>query len=178
MSRRQRLDASYGRVLGIGLGLSLAAHVAVLGFGRITIPERSAASARLRAVTLAEPAIPLEKETSQVLASASIAVVELGELSPTLEAAAKSNLADYEQLLAMARDADLRAPIVPRPRLEAATAASGLAPIHVLEPIQLASKGGRDLGGRGIGISFGAGCVAPGGFAASFPNTVVSLRGL
>lgn len=179
MITRRRLDSRYSRILGIGLGVSLAAHAAVLAFGRLHVDAVEPANTPLREVTLSDLEVAPEEwerlELSSTITSSAVSAVppveELGSVPSDLETPEFVPAAEYEVVLAMATAADLASPTLPRPRAEAATVESGLTPIHVLEPIALGSADSGARGGGGVYVSLGGGgCAVPGFVNSVYPT--------
>jgi hypothetical protein len=180
----RRLDSRYSRILGVGLGLSLAAHAAVLALGHFGVEGEEPADKSLEIVTLADLDVaPEEWERLQPAKEAEFSgypaplpVPEPNSMHAEAEAPYYAPAAEHEIVLAAAAAADLETPLVPQPRLDAVVAESGWTPIHVLEPIALGTgdRGEESSGAGGFFVSFGAGggvCAAP-----AFVNRRLPLR--
>lgn len=176
MTGSQRRNARYGRILGVGLAISLAVHVAVLGFVRFRVGSDQS-TATLTAVTLEDRDVTPDEWTDLSAADAP-ATAPLSEISPAPDAGA---VAEYMTVLALATERDLPSPLVPQPRLEPVTVESGLTPIHVLEPIALGVPSTERLGRGGVGFTFvglgGDRCVPPRGGPVRFPPRRLPLVG-
>ena len=169
MIRTNRLHSRYSRILGISLGISLAAHAAVLGLGRLNMSWGDPSDSVLKVVNLEEKETPEERapEASEAAQASLASVVPLG-LFDLIEKQFATPIVhpavDYTAVLALATTASLQAPIIPQPRIEAAAVESGLTPIRVLEPIRLATasnnRGRSGGGGIGIGLHHGGKCPA------------------
>lgn len=158
MDRRQR-NTFYARILTIGLGISVAVHVAVIGLGRLNFLARGPANSPLTVITLPEP----EQEETQAESSLGWQLalninLEDGEFPTVLE------LSEYDDVLADAASADLSRPLVPRPHLRAERAESGFTPIRVPQADRFTRRGGSGEPGSGAGLGGVIIVVGGGGF--------------
>jgi len=162
MSRRQERNTLYARALKIGLGISVAAHAAVFGFGHFGAPS-PASRADLTAITMAEPeraperAPPPEPEVTPTATATPIASRPAGVIVPT--PADVPTLLDLTESTAVARASTQRPipPLVPRPRISAVMSEQGVAPVTVDVPTWMLADGKAGTvragnGGRGIQI--------------------------
>lgn len=151
--RRQR--PNYKRILGIALGVSLLVHVVVIGFGRLSLGSRGAAEQSLSLVSLPAPEVD-ESEVppeSSAPKGGGVALATDVTVSPIEVDPAAFDFMEYQEILSEASSSELFAPVVPRPRITAASVESGLSPIRVSEPALVTlSDRGRRGGGNGIGI--------------------------
>jgi hypothetical protein len=182
--RRQRLN--YARILVIGLGISVAVHVAVIGFGHWNFGAKDVADGSLNLVTLPQPETNPD-ELDADLARADAALTSSGgfELSELDILSAGPDLAEYRIVLAEATSAELQVPLVPQPRITAASVEATLTPIRVREPALLTLRDRGSDSGRGtsgVGILIGTGgfgpvdnC-APSHINVRFPNQRIPVQ--
>ena len=162
-----RQNSRYTRILGIGLGVSVAVHVAIFALARFSWDSADAGQQVLEVVALVEPE---EREPLEEMGEADLAApTEPGALE-LAEAQVSSGLGtslEHMRVLALAESSPLQLPVVPQPRMDPATAESGLTPIHVLEPIALATPSTDRIASGGTRIGFFGGhgdkCVPRGG---------------
>ncbi|MEE9133848.1 MAG: hypothetical protein V3U13_09825 [Gemmatimonadota bacterium] len=182
--RRQRLN--YARILGIGLAISLAAHVAVLGLARWSGGTSEPTDGPLNVVTLPEPESRLEEREAVLAADGELPSAGGFRISEVEVASAGMELAEYRIVLAGASAAELTEPLVPRPRVTTASIETGLSPIRVREPALLTLRDrDRQGGGGGIGISIflgvgghhGNSCV-PSAINIRYPNRALPVARL
>jgi len=173
--RRQR--PNYARILGIGLGISLAVHVALIGLGRWHSDADVSRDGPLNVVTLPAPELTPEEAA---LAEAGAPSAGGFELSEPEVMSSGFDLAEHTIVLAEVSSSEINEPLVPRPRITPISVESGLTPIRVREPalVTLGDRGRQSSGGGGIGIGIlvGAGrrghgdnC-APSGINIRYPN--------
>jgi hypothetical protein len=169
MGRAQGRDARYARILAIGMGVSLAFHVAL--FGLVRLRTTSTATRALTSLTLTvdesttEPPERSEKLQPAKERLAGSASSQLAEWRPRAVAEPtapdRSALPDLSEAAAVARLAATRVipPLVPRPRIVPATTEQGLTPVSVAPPTWMLADGRAKSGssGGGIRIRFGSG---------------------
>jgi hypothetical protein len=182
--RRQRLN--YARILAIGLGISVVVHVAVIGFGHWNFGAKDPADGSLNVVTLPDPQTdPDEPDTDLARAEAALTSSGGFKLSELDIVSSGLDLAEYRIVLAEATSAELRAPLVPQPRITAASVEATLTPIRVREPALLTLRDRGTDSGRGtsgVGILIGTGgfgpvdnC-APSHINVRFPNQRIPIQ--
>ncbi len=160
VTRGRQLDSRYARILGIGLGISVVVHGVVLGLGRLSDHGPADVASQLSLVEFVERDVtpedteirPVEAEES---APASAAWGPAANFRPATEdiPVAALDLSESRRVLAAATSKHLSAPLVPRPRVIPARENVGMTPIHVREPLRLATRErGRSGSGGGTGI--------------------------
>ncbi len=184
MSRRQKQNALYTRALGVGLGISLVVHAAVLALGRFSGEHE--APRTLTSVRLSEPEVTTERveprendasvETAASPAEAALIAwrpAEVIEPGPA-ESTATPDLSEAS-IVANASAARVIAPLIPRPRIAPAENEQGFTPVRVEPPTWMLAdgkaSGGRSVGG-GIRVSAGSGgdCAPGAAILRRFPN--------
>lgn len=171
-------DRSYRRILMAGLALSLAAHVAVLAFAKVTIPGSPGGEDALRIVELAEPierVAPLEvvslprslapgggAEGASVVRD--IAVPRFASVPAVLSSAVPNPITLLEKIEEKERPENpvaSYAMITPF-RVDASENPSALRPIDDRPVAVLAAL--PHVGQSGVGVTIGGGhCPTPGG---------------
>jgi len=154
--RRKRTN--YARILGIGLGISLAVHVAVIGLGRWNSGSDTPSDGTLNVVTLPAPESPPEQMEADLASSSSGSF----DLSVPEVKSTGVDLSEHTIVLAEAASSQINEPLVPRPRISPVSVETDLTPIRVREPalVTLGDRGRPSTGGRGgvgIGILVGVG---------------------
>jgi len=146
--RRNRTN--YARILGIGLGISLAVHVAVIGLGRWNSGNDTPTEGTLNVVTLPAPETPPEELETELASSASGSF----DLAIPQVRSTGLDLSEHTIVLAEAASAEISEPLVPRPRINPVSVETDLTPIRVREPalVTLGDRGRQSTGGGGIGI--------------------------
>jgi len=178
--RRQR--PNYARILAIGLGISLAVHVALIGLGRWRTGSEVSPDGPLNIVTLPAPELTPE---DAALAEASAPSAGGFELDQPELMSTGFDLSEHTIVLAEISSSEISEPLVPRPRITPISVESGLTPIRVREPalVTLGDRGRQSGGGGGIGIGIlvGAGrrghgdnC-APSGINIRYPNRPLTV---
>lgn len=160
VTRGRELHRRYTRILGIGLGISVLVHGAVLGLGRLGRVDDVGHRQLSRVEVVARDVTPEENEIRPAESEASAAWRPGSSYQLTSEelAVAALDLSEARLVLAAATSRDLLAPLVPRPRVIPEREAVGLTPIRVREPLRLATRergqsgSGGDNGIDGISI--------------------------
>ncbi len=184
VTRGRELNTRYTRILGIGLGISVVVHGAVLGLGRLGDRGLANVSDPLTLVEVVERDVTPEaaevRPDESDLASAAWGPASSYRLTSEEPAVAALDLSESRRVLAAATSKDLIAPLVPRPRVIPERDDAGLTPIRVREPLRLATgergRGGSG-GGDGIdGISIFVIGVGGGGVCLPAPGAVPLRR--
>ena len=145
-----RKRTNYARILGIGLGISLAVHVAVIGLGRWSSGSETVSDGTLSVVTLPAPETPPEELEADLAGAPSGSF----DLSVPEVRSTGADLSEHTIVLAEAASAEINEPLVPRPRIPPVSVESHLTPIRVREPalVTLGDRGRQSTGGGGVGI--------------------------
>jgi hypothetical protein len=157
----QRRNSHYKRIFGIGLGISVAVHAAVLGFGRLSMDTSGKNDGDLNVITLPQPEPENEIRHEEDALDAGIpGGVKLSEVESEIPGI---DLNDYPIVLARLTSEEPAAPLVPRPRIRPHMVESGLTPIHRLPQPAMTTlaESGRPAGRGGMGI--GIVVLGPGG---------------
>jgi hypothetical protein len=141
---------NYARILGIGLGISLAVHIAVIGLGRWSSAGDTPTDGTLNVVTLPAPETPPEELEADLESAPSGSF----DLSVPEVRSTGVDLSEHTIVLAEAASSDIREPLVPRPRINPVSVETDLTPIRVREPalVTLGDRGRPSTGGGGVGI--------------------------
>ena len=182
MTKNQPRNARYSRVLGIGIAVSIAVHIAAIGLIRLNMNRDKVSDGPLTAVTLQPEETRDELEAldaSGAVTEPAPATLQLSSLNVSERPGAPDPSEEYMTVLSLAATAEFQAPLVPRPRMDPAEVESGLTPIHVLEPIALGVPTTERIasGGVGFGIAgLGGDRCVPRGTPGRFPPNRVRFR--
>jgi hypothetical protein len=146
----RRSRTNYAKILGIGLGISLAVHVAVIGLGQWSSGSETPADGTLSVVTLPAPETPPDELEADLASSASGSF----DLSIPQVRSTGVDFSEHLIVLAEASSSEINEPLVPKPRINPASVQSDLTPIRVREPalVTLGDRGRQSTGGGGVGI--------------------------